>query len=119
MPYQAILQDLVRSVDRVENALLLDATGELVVAAASAHTRQRLISAYEGIVLGQAQRMAGRHALGAVRFMLWRHGAGAVIVRPLRDGYYLVVSLAPEGDVARGLHRSADVQERLNEALAR
>ncbi|HVR70425.1 MAG TPA: roadblock/LC7 domain-containing protein [Vicinamibacteria bacterium] len=119
MPYEAILQDLVRSVDRVEGALLLDATGEVVIAAGSAQMRHRLIGAYQGIVLGQAQRMAGRHALGGVRFMLWRHGGGTVIVRPLRDGYYLVVYLAPEGDVARGVHRSAGVQERLNEALGR
>jgi predicted regulator of Ras-like GTPase activity (Roadblock/LC7/MglB family) len=119
VPYAAILEGLMRSVDRVEGALLLDGTGELVVAAGSAQTRHRLIGAYQGIVLAQAQRMAGRHALGGVRYMLWRHGGGTVIVRPLTDGYYLVVSVGPEGDVARGLHHSADVQERLNEALAR
>jgi predicted regulator of Ras-like GTPase activity (Roadblock/LC7/MglB family) len=119
VPYAAILDGLVRSVHRVEGALMLDGTGELVVAAGAAQTRQRLIGAYQGIVLGQAQRMAVRHALGGVRYMLWRHGGGTVIVRPLKDGYYLVVSLEPDGDVARGLHLSADVQERLDQALAR
>ena len=117
MPYKAILDELVRSVDRVEGALLLDGMGELVIAAGSAEMRQQLIGAYQGIVLGQAQRMAGRHALGDVRYLLWRHGGGTVIVRPLKDGYYLMVSVGPDGDVARGLHRSAVVQERLNEQL--
>jgi predicted regulator of Ras-like GTPase activity (Roadblock/LC7/MglB family) len=117
VPYKAILDELVRSVDRVEGALLLDGMGELVIAAGSAEMRHQLIGAYQGIVLGQAQRMAGRHLLGNVRYLLWRHGGGTVIVRPLKDGYYLVVSVAPEGDVARGLHRSAAVQERLNEQL--
>lgn len=117
MPYKAILDELVRSVDQVEGALLLDGMGELVIAAGSAGMRHQLIGAYQGIVLGQAQRMASRHALGGVRYLLWRHAGGTVIVRPLKDGYYLVVSVAVEGDVARGLHRSAAVQERLNEQL--
>ena len=117
MPYKAILDELVRSVDRVDGALLLDGTGELVIAAGATETRHQLIGAYQGIVLGQAQRAALKHALGDVRYLLWRHGGGTVIVRPLKDGYYLVVSVAPDGDVARGLHRSADVQQRLNEQL--
>ena len=117
MPYKEILEDLVRSVDRVEGALLLDSTGELVVSSGQAGTRHQLIGAYQGIVLAQAQRVGARHALGDVRYLLWRHGRGSVIVRPLKDGYYLVVSVAPEGDVARGLDRSASVQERLNAEL--
>ena len=117
MPYKAILEDLVRSVDRVEGALLLDPTGELVTASGGVGVRHQLIGAYQGIVLAHAQRLALRHALGDVRYLLWRHGGGSVIVRPLKDGYFLVVSLPPEGDVARGVHRSAVVQERLNEEL--
>jgi predicted regulator of Ras-like GTPase activity (Roadblock/LC7/MglB family) len=117
VPYKAILEELVRTVDQVEGVLLLDGTGELVIAAGSAEMRHRLIGAYQGIVLGQAQRMAGRHALGDVRYLLWRHGGGTVIVRPLKDGYYLVLSVAPDGDVARGLHHSAGVQERLKAQL--
>jgi predicted regulator of Ras-like GTPase activity (Roadblock/LC7/MglB family) len=117
VPYKAILEDLLRSVARAEGALLLDAMGELVMGAGSTETRHQLIAAYQGIVLAQAQRLAGREGMGAVQYMLWRHGRGAVIVRPLKDGYYLVVSVALDGDVARGLQRSASVQERLNEAL--
>jgi predicted regulator of Ras-like GTPase activity (Roadblock/LC7/MglB family) len=117
MPYKEILEELIRSVDRLEGALLLDATGELVIASGPVGMRQQLIGAYQGIVLAQAQRVAGRHALGDVRYLLWRHGRGTVIVRPLKDGYYLVVTVAAEGDVARGLFRSAAVQERLNAEL--
>ena len=117
MPYQALLDELVRSVPRVESALLLDATGELVVGAGDDEPRKLLIGAYQGIVLGQAQRTAARYDLGHLRCMLWRHSSGAVIVRPLKDGYYLVVSLGVEADVARGLHLTAAVQERLNAEL--
>ena len=117
MPYQALLEELLRSVSQVESALLLDATGELVVAAGSDEARHLLIAAYQGIVLGQAQRTAVDYGLGHLRCMLWRHSSGAVIVRPLKDGYYLVVSLGLDADVARGLHHSAAVQDRLNPEL--
>jgi predicted regulator of Ras-like GTPase activity (Roadblock/LC7/MglB family) len=117
VPYQQILEDFVRSVDRIEAALLLDASGELVIASGAAGPRHQLIGAYQGIVLAQARRLAERLALGGVRYLLWRHGAGSVIVRPLKDGYYLVVSVAQDGDVARGLARSAVVQQRLEAEL--
>jgi predicted regulator of Ras-like GTPase activity (Roadblock/LC7/MglB family) len=117
VPYKAILEDLVCSVDRVEGALLLDASGELVIASSGTSVRHQLIGAYQGIALAQAQRLAAQHALGAVRYLLWRHGRGTVIVRPLKDGYFLVASVAPEGDVARAVHRSAAVQDRLNAQL--
>ena len=117
MPYKAILEELVRSVDRLDGALLLDSTGELVMASGDVGMRHRLIGAYQAIVVAQAQRAAARHALGEVRCLVWRYSDGTVIVRPLKDGYYLVASVGPEGDVARGLHRSADVQARLNAEL--
>lgn len=116
MPYKAILEDLLHS-EHVEGALLLDSMGELVLAAGASEHRHRLIGAYQGIVLGQAMRVAGRHSLGALQYMLWRHGAGTVIVRPLKDGYYLVVHVADESEVARCLHRTGAVQQRLNDEL--
>lgn len=116
MPYKAILEDLLRSA-RVEGALLLDSSGELVLAAGATEHRHRLIGAYQGIVLGQALRLAGRHALGRLQYMMWRHGGGTVIVRPLKDGYYLVVNVADDVDVARSLHRSGAVQRRLDDEL--
>jgi predicted regulator of Ras-like GTPase activity (Roadblock/LC7/MglB family) len=116
VPYKAILEDLVRSA-RVEGALLLDASGELVLAAGETEHRHRLIAAYQGIVLSQALRLAGRHALGRLQYMMWRHGRGTVIVRPLKDGYYLVVNVADDSDVARSLHRSGAVQQRLDDEL--
>ena len=116
MPYKAILEDLVRSA-RVEGALLLDSTGEVVLAAGAAEHRHRLIGAYQGLVLGQALRMAGRHALGTLQYMTLRHGGGTVIVRPLKDGYYLVVNVADDLDVPRSVHRSGAVQQRLNDEL--
>ena len=40
-----------------------------------------------------------------------------MILRPLRDGYYLVLALTPEANLAQGLRHSAEVSERLREEL--
>ena len=43
--------------------------------------------------------------------------AGVVVLRPLKDGYYLVLSLPPDGRLAEGIHHSERAQERLNREL--
>ena len=40
-----------------------------------------------------------------------------IILRPLRDGYYLMLSLPVDGRVAEGVHHSEQTQERLNREL--
>jgi predicted regulator of Ras-like GTPase activity (Roadblock/LC7/MglB family) len=113
MPYQRILQDLLRSVPGAQAALLLDVQGEVVVEAGPRDERYRLIAAYQGITLSTLQRAAERHAAGDIRHVVSRHQGGSVVLRPLRDGYYLVFALAPGADLARGLHRSAVAQDAL------
>jgi predicted regulator of Ras-like GTPase activity (Roadblock/LC7/MglB family) len=117
LPYKAILERLVDSVDGVQAALLLDANGEVVVDAGERGERQRLIGAYQGIALARAREVDGRYATGEIQHVLCRYSGGHVILRPLKDGYYLVVSLAPSANVGLGLFRSAESQERMNEAL--
>jgi predicted regulator of Ras-like GTPase activity (Roadblock/LC7/MglB family) len=117
MPYLSILERLVGSVEGVQAALLLDANGEVVVLAGERGERQRLIGAYQGIALARARELDGRYATGEISHILCRYSGGHVILRPLKDGYYLVVSLVPSANVGLGLHRSAESQERMNEAL--
>ena len=117
MPYQALLDTLVRSVDGAQSALLLDGNGELVVEAGDRDERHRLIGAYQGIALAQARQLEERYATGEIRHILWRYAGGHVILRPLRDGYYLLLSLSPDANVGQCLHRSAETQERLNAEL--
>jgi predicted regulator of Ras-like GTPase activity (Roadblock/LC7/MglB family) len=114
MPYQSLLQALVRSVAGVRGALLLDGEGEVVVEAGSRDQRLRLIGAYHGIALAQLRRTHARLGSGAFEYLLGRYALGYVILRPLKDGYYLVVALAPEASVSLGLHHTADVQRQFN-----
>jgi predicted regulator of Ras-like GTPase activity (Roadblock/LC7/MglB family) len=114
---QSLLDGLVSSVRGAEAALLLDSEGEVVIEAGARNPRHRLIGAYQGIALSTARRTGARYASGAIHYILCRYAWGHVLMRPLKDGYYLVVALSPDGNVGQGLHRSAQVQERLNAEL--
>lgn len=117
MPYRALLQSLVQSVSGACAALMLDSAGELVLQVGDEQERHRLIAAYQGIALGSVRRTLERHAAGGLDYMHCRYAAGDVILRPLKDGYFLVLSLARAGDLVRGLRRSLETQERLNAEL--
>lgn len=116
MPYQAVLDRLLRVVPGLHAALLLDSEGEVVVEAGRREERLRLIAAYQGIALGTARRSSSR-AGGALTYMHCRYAWGQVIARPLKDGYYLVLSLDPDGAAGLGLHHSEAARERLDRDL--
>lgn len=89
----------------------------MVAEAGPRDERHRLIAIYQGIVLSAARRALRTQVAGEIQYVLSRYEAGIVIVRPLRDEYYVVVSLRPGSDVRAGLRRSAAAQARMNEAM--
>jgi len=114
VPYLVILQKLLQAVAGAQAALLLDAQGEVVVEAGVKDDRHRLIGAYHGIALSTVQRSTERYDVGALRLVLCRYAWGSVILRPLNEGYYLIVSLLPSASLAAGVHYSARAQQSLN-----
>lgn len=78
-----------------EGALLLDSEGEIVVQAGHGHYRHRLIGAYQGITLSIARRIGARHGTGAVQSLTCRYARATLVLRPLKDGYYFVLAMAP------------------------
>lgn len=116
MPYQQVLDELVVAVD-AHGALLLDSEGEVVVEGGGRDPRHRLVGAYQGLALAAARRTLARHGGGSIEYILCRYAQEAVILRPLKDGYYLVLALPAAGRVGEGLHRSGRAQERLNREL--
>jgi predicted regulator of Ras-like GTPase activity (Roadblock/LC7/MglB family) len=116
MPYQRLLDELVRAVDAT-GALLLDAEGEIVVEGGVRDYRHRLIGAYKGLALATVRKTVARHGAGDIAYLLYRYTDGVVILRPLKDGYYLVLSLPVGGRVGEGLHHSGRAQESLNREL--
>jgi hypothetical protein len=96
---------------------MLDATGEGVAEAGASDERHRLIGIYQGLALAAARRVLAGVPAGDIQYLLTRYEEHTLILRPLRDGYYMVVTLGPGADVARGVRRSATAQDRLNEAM--
>jgi predicted regulator of Ras-like GTPase activity (Roadblock/LC7/MglB family) len=117
MPYQQILENLVRSVRGAESALLLDSEGEVVVQAGSRDFRHRLIGAYQGIALQVARRIGRRHGAGEIASLTCRYAGASVVLRPLKDGYYFVLALRPGSPVADAEWRSERVRARIDEEL--
>jgi predicted regulator of Ras-like GTPase activity (Roadblock/LC7/MglB family) len=117
VPYRSLLQQLVASVRGAEGALLLDETGELVVEIGEPQEERRLIGAYQGIALSTAKRIVARYPVGGVGYITGRYRWGTLVLRPLKDGYYLVLALTPDAAVAVAVHQSGMTQDRLNQAL--
>lgn len=85
--------------------------------AGSRDERHRLIGAYQGIGLATARKTLSKHDGGPIRYMLCRYSSAIIILRPLKDGYYLVLSLPVDGRVGEGIHHSELAQEKLNREL--
>lgn len=117
MPYLAILEKLLRAVIGAQAALLLDPNGEVVVQAGVKDDRHRLIGAYQGIALGAAQRTTDRLEMGRIGQVSCRYDGGSVVLTPLKDGYYLIVSLATDASLALGLWHSAEARQALDAEL--
>jgi predicted regulator of Ras-like GTPase activity (Roadblock/LC7/MglB family) len=117
MPFQALLDRLVTTVAGAQGAVMMDPSGEAVFEAGDRHERHRLIGAYQGIALVRLRSAEERCGIGGVRHLYCRYSDGHVILRPLKDGYYLVVSLAADANVGQALFRSAETRERLNAEL--
>lgn len=105
------------SVEGAQGAVLLDGEGEVVVEAGARDFRHRLIGAYQGIALSTANRTLGSYAGSGIRYILCRYAWGIVLLRPLKEGYYLILSLRPDAPVWVGLHRSELTQELMDEHL--
>jgi predicted regulator of Ras-like GTPase activity (Roadblock/LC7/MglB family) len=101
-----------------EGALLLDSEGEIVVQAGSGSFRHRLIGAYQGIALSVARRIGARHGAGAVEALTCRYSEAALVLRPLKDGYYFVLALAPGAVfLAEAVRRSQSAQSLIDREL--
>ncbi len=114
MVYQSVLGTLCGAVRGAPGASLLDGGGEIVVEAGAPDDRLRLIGAYQGIALAAAKRTAERYGAGPIESLVSRYAGGAIILRPLHDGYYFVLALGPGASVGLALHRSLEAQAALN-----
>lgn len=107
----------MRSIRGARAALLLDSEGEVVVEAGLRDERHRLIGAYQGIALATLRRLSRHYGWGGIDYLLCRYDEGSLVLRPLRDGYFLVVALGPDGGTAEALHRTDRAQALMNQEI--
>jgi predicted regulator of Ras-like GTPase activity (Roadblock/LC7/MglB family) len=117
MAFQRLLQRLVRSVSGAQAAVMMDPGGEVVFQAGDDHERHGLIGAYQGIGLMRLKSAEASCDTGQVHHVHSRYCDGQVILRPLKGGYYLVLSLRPDANLGQAIHRSAEAQLRLDAEL--
>jgi len=96
---------------------MLDSTGEVVLESGVRDEKLHLVGAYQGIALSQLERSSALHGGGAVRELWSRYAHGYVLMRPLKDGYYLVLVLGPEGSIAVGRHFMRPAQAKMTQEL--
>jgi hypothetical protein len=117
MPYLKILEALLGALPGSRAAILLDSQGELVVEAGDKDPRHRLIGAYFGITLQRLLRLAGDHPVGSVQSISSRYSAGHVALSPLKDGYYMVLSVSAETSLPRAAHALQRAALEMNQEL--
>jgi predicted regulator of Ras-like GTPase activity (Roadblock/LC7/MglB family) len=116
LPYLRLLEQLLATVPGAQAALLLDPNGEVVVEAGPRldRDRHRLIGAYQGIALHTARQATDRWQGGAISCLVCRYSAATVLLRSLRDGYYLVMALAPDANLGRGVDVASEIGAELD-----
>lgn len=109
MPYQYILGNLLAQNEGAVGVLFLDDGGETVDFSCSEFSpyQMRVVGAYVGIYLRQAQQFLGEIGQGRARWLHIEKEALHIYARPLPDGYYVVLVQRSPGLSGRA-HRTLD-----------
>ncbi|KAB2958009.1 MAG: hypothetical protein F9K16_13940 [Thermoanaerobaculia bacterium] len=93
MPYQYILADLLARNEGAVGVLFLDDSGETIDVANSDFSpyQMKVVGAYVGIYLRQAQHFLADSGRGEVRWLHIEKETLHLYARPLPDGYYVVL----------------------------
>lgn len=94
--FKEILKKMVDAVPGARGAVFADWEGESVEHYYSGPEYDiKLVGAHQGILLNIMGEVSTGCGLGGVRCMLVTTGKGKLLVRPVKDGYYLAMLLGP------------------------
>ena len=94
--FKEILKKTVDGLPGALGAIFADWEGESVeYQYAGPEDDIKLLGAHQGILLGIINGVSGSYGMGEVRCVLVSAESAKLVVRPLKDGYYLVVMLGP------------------------
>jgi predicted regulator of Ras-like GTPase activity (Roadblock/LC7/MglB family) len=120
VPFQALLKQLVDSIEGASGAILLESAGEAVQWQAvdeSRAERLRLRSAYVAVVLQNSQRLAARTDAGEAAHLVLQYDGASFIAQAVERDYYVVVELYPWANVGQAIYRLQTSVEGLRRAL--
>ena len=116
MPFTNLLKRLVSSVDGATGALLLESDGEAVQWYCPAGAeRLRLRCAYLVNVLQSCRTATARLNVGEIGHLAISYDGASFVVQEVIPGYYLLLEMSPQANLASALHR---LKQALPEARA-
>jgi predicted regulator of Ras-like GTPase activity (Roadblock/LC7/MglB family) len=109
--FETILSSLLESPGAL-GAAFLDPQGE-VVARAGDEAATEVPGAYQSVWLAELTRAADRAGLGAVSELALEFEGRKVLTAPVKDGFFLLVVLSPEGRPSVVRAQMEDARDRL------
>lgn len=114
MPYQSILTTLLERIEGAVGAGFVDYDGEVVqLIGPFEDFAHRVHLAYQGIFLEKLKSIHQRH-LGVPLSLVCVYQNLTLVIKPLRSGYFLVLTLAHRKQLAKALRAADDAAAHLN-----
>lgn len=112
--FKDILKKMVGDVPGAVGAIFADWEGESVEHYyAGPEDDIKLLGAHQGILLNSIGNLTGGNGTGALRCMLVSTDAAKLVVRPLKEGYYMVLMLSPGSNGGLALRASETAARKL------
>lgn len=119
VPFQAILKDLVSSVEGAEGAIFLDADGEAVQWCARGDVeRLKLRAAYVAVMVQSCRAASASSKLGHMLYLMLEYEGARLIVQEIESGYFVVLELKSTANLGQALHRIQPAVTRLRREVA-
>ena len=114
MPYQSILKSLLESIDGAVGAGFVDYDGETVQLAGQFEDfAHRVHLAYQGIFL-ESLKSFHEEPLGAPLSLVCVYQNLTLVIKPLKSGYFLVLTLTHRKQLAKALRATEEAAAQLN-----
>jgi len=115
MPFIKILEEMVNSVDGALGAIFLDEECEYVQYYGHIDSfRQKLLGAYQGILLSQIQQSVKRVIIAKTDKIVTEYENAQFITQQLKSGYFLVLALNMQANIGKAMKELERVSEILN-----
>jgi len=117
MPYQSILKTLLESVDGSVGVGFVDYDGETVQLAGQFEDfAHRVHLAYQGIFL-ESLKSFHQQLLGVPLSLVCVYQNLTLVIKPLKSGYFLVLTLTHRKQLAKALRATEEAAAQLNRDL--